>query len=85
MFILIRRRKFQELGGFNEAMVLVDDWELIRMISRKKFGVADTFIWTTNRRFESKGYIRIISEYFRVVFSKEFRHKDNRNYMHVEF
>jgi glycosyltransferase involved in cell wall biosynthesis len=85
MFILIRSGKFQELGGFNEEMVLGDDWELTRMISRKKFGVADTFIWTTNRRFQSHGYLRTISKYVRVAFSKDFRHKDNRNYMHVEF
>jgi hypothetical protein len=85
MFILIRRRKYIELGGFNEGMVLGDDWELTRMISRKKFGVADTFIWTTNRRFQSQGYLRTISKYVRVTVSKNFRHKDNRNYMHVEF
>ena len=85
MFILIRRKRYNELGGFNEAMVLGDDWELTRMISRRKFGVADTFIWTTNRRFQSHGYVRTISKYLRVAFSKEFRHKDNRNYMHVEF
>lgn len=85
MFILIRRRRFQELGGFNEAMVLGDDWELTRMITRRKFGVADTFIWTTNRRFQSHGYIRTISKYFRIALSKNFRYKDNRNYMHVEF
>ena len=85
MFILIRRKKFNELGGFNEKMVLGDDWELTRMISRKKFGVADTFIWTTNRRFQSHGYVRTISKYLRVAISKDFRHKDNRNYIHVEF
>jgi glycosyltransferase involved in cell wall biosynthesis len=85
MFILIRREKFLELGGFNEAMVLGDDWELTRMIPRKKFGVANTFIWTTNRRFQSQGYIRTISQYVRVALSKNFRNKDNRNYMRVEF
>jgi glycosyltransferase involved in cell wall biosynthesis len=85
MFILIRRKKFYELGGFNEKMVLGDDWELTRMISRKKFGVADTYIWTTNRRFQSHGYLRTIGKYFRVAMSKDFRQKDNRNYMHVEF
>ena len=85
MFILIRRKKYNALGGFNEAMVLGDDWELTRMISRRKFGVADTFIWTTNRRFQSHGYVRTISKYLRVAISKEFRHKDNRNYMHVDF
>jgi hypothetical protein len=85
MFILIRRKKFKELGGFNETMVLGDDWELTRMISRRKFGVADTYIWTTNRRFQSHGYVRTISKYLRVAMSKDFRHKDNRNYMHVEF
>jgi len=85
MFILIRRKKFNELGGFNEKMVLGDDLELTRMISRRKFGVADTYIWTTNRRFRSHGYLRTIGKYFRVAMSKDFRQKNNRNYMHVEF
>lgn len=85
MFILIRRSRFEELGGFNEAMILGDDWELTRMIPRKKFGVADTFIWTTNRRFQSQGYVRTISKYIRVAISKNYRNKDNRSYMHVDF
>jgi glycosyltransferase involved in cell wall biosynthesis len=85
MFILLRKSKFEELGGFNEAMILGDDWELTRMIPRRKFGVADTFIWTTNRRFQSHGYIRTISQYIRVAMSKSYRNRDNRNYMHVNF
>lgn len=75
--ILIKRAKFNELGGFNELMVLGDDWEITRMIPRKKLGVADTLIWTTNRRFQSQGDLNIISKYF--------RRKDNRNYMHMDF
>ena len=63
--ILIKRAKFNELGGFNELMVLGDDWEITRMIPRKKLGVADTLIWTTNLRFQSQGDLNIISKYFR--------------------
>ncbi len=85
MFILIRRKKFNVLGGFNEKMVLGDDWELTRMISRKKFDVAETFIWTTNRRFQSHGYLKTTVKYLKVALSKDFRQKDNRNYVHVEF
>jgi glycosyltransferase involved in cell wall biosynthesis len=85
MFILIRRSTFNELGGFNEKMVLGDDWELTHKISRKKFGVADTFIWTTNRRFTKQGYLKTFSQYFRVAVSKDFRKKDNTPYMKVKF
>jgi glycosyltransferase involved in cell wall biosynthesis len=85
MFILIRRAKFIELGGFNENMVLGDDWELTHKIPRRKFGVADTFIWTTNRRFAKQGYLKTFSQYFRVAVSKEFREKDNTPYMKVKF
>jgi glycosyltransferase involved in cell wall biosynthesis len=85
MFILIRRSTFNELGGFNEKMVLGDDWELTHKISRKKFGVADTFIWTTNRRFTKQGYLKTFSQYFRVAVSKDFRKKDNTPYMKIKF
>lgn len=85
MFILIRRSKFIELGGFNEKMVLGDDWELTHKIPRNKFGVANTFIWTTNRRFMKQGYLKTFSRYFRVAFSKDFREKGNESYMNVNF
>ena len=81
MFILIRRSKFNELGGFNEKMVLGDDWELTHKIPRNKFGVAKTFIWTTNRRFMKQGYLKTFSQYFRVAFSKDYREKDNKSYI----
>ena len=85
MFILIRRSKFCELGEFNEKMVLGDDWDLTHKIPRHKFGVAKTFIWTTNRRFRKQGYLKTFSRYFRVAFSKDFRDKDNKSYMDVNF
>lgn len=81
MFILIRRSKLYELGGFNEKMVLGDDWELTHKIPRHKFGVAKTFIWTTNRRFMKQGYIKTFSRYFRVAFSKDYREKGNKSYI----
>jgi glycosyltransferase involved in cell wall biosynthesis len=81
MFILIRRSKFNELGGFNEKMVLGDDWELTHKIPRQKFGVAKTYIWTTNRRFMKHGYLNTFSRYFRVAFSKDYREKGNISYM----
>jgi len=85
MFILIRRLTFQRLGGFNEKMVLGDDWELTHKIPRRKFGVADTFIWTTNRRFRKQGYMKTFGRYFRVAFSKDFRETGNTSYMEVDF
>ena len=85
MFILIRRSKFDELGGFNEKMILGDDWELTHKIRRDKFGIADTFIWTTNRRFMKQGYLTTFSRYFRVAFSKDFRDKDNKSYIDIKY
>ena len=85
MFILIRREKYLELGGFNEHMILGDDWELTHKILRKKFRVADTFIWTTNRRFASQGYLKTVGQYLRIAFSKEYRKKGHEEYMHVDY
>jgi glycosyltransferase involved in cell wall biosynthesis len=85
MFILIRSSTFDRLGGFNEKMVLGDDWELTHKIPLSKFGVAHTYIWTTNRRFMKQGYLKTFSRYFRVAFSKDFREKGNESYMKVKF
>jgi glycosyltransferase involved in cell wall biosynthesis len=85
MFILIRRSTFHKLGGFNEKMILGDDWELTHKIPRRKFGVAKTYIWTTNRRFQKQGYLKTFSRYFRVALSKEYRLSDNSGYMKVPF
>jgi glycosyltransferase involved in cell wall biosynthesis len=85
MFMLIRRSTLYQLGGFNEKMVLGDDWELTHKIPRNKFGVANTFIWTTNRRFMKQGYLKTFSRYLRVAFSKGFREKGNESYMNVKF
>ena len=85
MFILMRRSKYLELGGFNENMVLGDDWELTHKIKRRKFGVADTFIWTTNRRFQKAGYLKTVGQYFLIAMSREYRKKGHREYMHVDF
>ncbi len=85
MFILMRRSAFDRLGGFNEKMVLGDDWELTHKIPRNKFGVSDTFIWTTNRRFKKQGYFKTFSKYFLVAFSKDFRKNGHKSYMDVEF
>ena len=85
MFILLKRSVFNSLGGFNEKMVLGDDWELTHNIPRKKFGVADTFIWTTNRRFVTEGYLKTFSRYIRVAISKNFRERDNSKYLEVKY
>lgn len=85
MFILMRRDRFLELGGFNENMVLGDDWELTHKIKLRKFGVADTFIWTTNRRFQKSGYLKTVGQYFLIAMSKEYRKKGHREYMNVDF
>jgi glycosyltransferase involved in cell wall biosynthesis len=83
MFILIRRSRFRELGGFNEKMILGDDWDLTHRIPRKKFGVADTFIWTSNRRFVQQGYLKTFSRYFRVAISREYRTNRHSEYSRV--
>ena len=80
MFIFIKKTAFDRIGGFNEQMSLGDDVEIARQISRQRFAIANTFIWTTNRRFKKDGYLRTFSRYLRVFFSKRYRQKNLTTY-----
>lgn len=84
MFFCIRKDIFQQLGGFDETVILGEDVELAQKVDKKRFGVADTFIYTTNRRFKRMGYLNTIRYYIMVAFSPSFRHKDNRFYFEEE-
>jgi len=80
MFICIKRKTFWSLGGFDEEIILGEDVELSYKIDRKKFSIAKTFVYTTNRRFKKMGYINTIIYYTLVAFSSRFRHRNNAFY-----
>lgn len=60
MFILIKRKTFQRLKGFNEQVNHAEDYFLTKQIPKNKFAVASSFLLTSNRRFKKMGYWNII-------------------------
>jgi glycosyltransferase involved in cell wall biosynthesis len=54
-FMLFNRQTFLELGGFDPTYLFAEDYALSSKINHKDFGVVDTKIYTTDRRFKKKG------------------------------
>jgi glycosyltransferase involved in cell wall biosynthesis len=83
MFMCFKLDTFREMGGFDERIILGEDFDLTSRVSKKKFGVANNFIWNSNRRFMKMGYLKTIFMYTRVAFSKNYRLQDHKEYFEV--
>jgi glycosyltransferase involved in cell wall biosynthesis len=59
MFMLFDTRKFRELGGFNEQVFFAEDYLLSKQIARSRFGIVRGGVYTTNRRFQKMGHLRV--------------------------
>ena len=59
-FMLISRKKFVELGGFDEMIHQSEDWLLSRQIKSKNFKLIPNLITQDNRRFKKFGYLRML-------------------------
>ena len=55
-FMLTRRDRFEELGGFPEKTVTSEDYFLSRMYSPKKFKIVNHYFGQDSRRFKKMGY-----------------------------
>lgn len=55
-FMLTRRDRFEEYGGFPEKTVTSEDFFLSRMYSPKKFKIAKHYFGQDSRRFKKMGY-----------------------------
>ncbi len=55
-FMLTRRSKFEELGGFPEKFSTSEDFFLSRMYDSKKFKIVDHYFGQDSRRFKKMGY-----------------------------
>jgi GT2 family glycosyltransferase len=55
-FMLTRRSRFEELGGFSERYITSEDFFLSRMYSTKKFKILDHYFGQDSRRFKKMGY-----------------------------
>jgi hypothetical protein len=57
MFMLFDREKFRQLGGFHEQIHFAEDYKLSQMVDRKRFGIVQGGVYTTNRRFQKMGHL----------------------------
>ena len=56
-FMLTRRERFEQLGGFPEQMSTSEDFFLSRMYSPKKFRIMNHHFGQDSRRFKKMGYM----------------------------
>jgi len=74
-FMLTRRDKFEELGGFPEKTVTSEDYFLSRMYSPKKFKIVKHHFGQDSRRFKKMGYFGMAS-----YLIKNFINRNNKDY-----
>ena len=59
-YMLIKNKKFIELGGFDEKVKVAEDYVLSKQIKPSKFKISDSIIYTTPRRFKTKGLLYML-------------------------
>jgi len=74
-FMLLDSKKFVEIGKFNEKVRVAEDYLLSKKISSHKFKVYNSTVFTTPRRFKSKGL-----SYMLKLMINSIIHRDNEDY-----
>lgn len=74
-FMLTRRDRFEELGGFPEKFSTSEDYFLSRMYSPKKFKIVNHYFGQDSRRFKKMGYFGMAS-----YLIKNFINRNNKQY-----
>ena len=74
-FMLTRRDKFEELGGFPEKTVTSEDYFLSRMYNPKKFKIVSHYFGQDSRRFKKMGYFGMAT-----YLIKNFINRNNKRY-----
>ena len=69
MFMLFDRKRFAELGGFNEQVHFAEDYLLSQKVARSKFGIVRGGVYTTNRRLTKMGHARVARLFFATAFN----------------
>lgn len=78
-FMLISRKKFIALGGFDEMVHQSEDWLLSRQIKSKNFKLITDLITQDNRRFKKFGYIRMLK-----MVMKNWFNRGNKNHFYED-
>ncbi len=74
-FMLTRKDKFEEYGGFPEKFSTSEDFFLSRMYSPKKFKILNHYFGQDSRRFKKMGYFGMA-----MYLIKNFINRDNKEY-----
>jgi glycosyltransferase involved in cell wall biosynthesis len=74
-FMLTRRDRFEELGGFPEKTVTSEDYFLSRMYDPKKFKIVNHHFGQDSRRFKKMGYFGMAT-----YLIKNFINRNNKSY-----
>ena len=74
-FMLTRRSKFEEFGGFPEQFSTSEDFFLSRMYSPKKFKLLNHYFGQDSRRFKKMGYFGMAK-----YLIKNFVNRNNKEY-----
>ena len=74
-FMLTRRDKFKQFGGFPEKFSTSEDYFLSRMYSPKKFKIMEHYFGQDSRRFKKMGYFGMVT-----YLVKNFFNRNNKQY-----
>ena len=74
-FMLTRRDRFEEFGGFPEKTTTSEDYFLSRMYSPKKFKIVNHYFGQDSRRFKKMGYFGMAT-----YLIKNFINRNNKEY-----
>ena len=59
MYMLFHVERFLELVVFHEQVHFAEDYLLSKQVARNKFGIVRGGLYTTNRRFQKMGHLRV--------------------------
>jgi hypothetical protein len=59
-YFFTTKKRFDELGGFDESLDNSEDYWLSKQYDPKKFRIADYYIGQDDRRFKKMGYFGMI-------------------------
>ncbi len=84
MFMLVNKREFDALGGFDEQALYAEDYQMTQQFERKRFRVIRGGILSTNRRFQKMGHATIIRYFMNTALHRSqpdyFRSKLHQGY-----
>jgi glycosyltransferase involved in cell wall biosynthesis len=82
IYMMMRREKFQELGGFPEWALHCEDYLLSKKVQPKKFGIINQSVYSDNRRFKKMGNLNMIKYIYKNIKERNNpdHFKENINY-----